>query len=194
VYFIPRNNWLYAFLVARQRWQWACLTVAAAALIVAAWWMAGMIPLQRRVAHVQQEYELLSNKQHLFTQLSHEVSVFESQIAVLQNELRNVLGSSSAGYKRLLNSLLIHVVESGLALDNCSLKVPESRTLNGKPWCITHPVELAVSGSFAQLHTLFARLGAQRSPIFINSFCIERTSDGKLGALITFLLQEVADA
>lgn len=194
MYFIPRNNWLYSFLITRHRWQWGCMTLVLSAAIIAAWWLFCLVPLQDRVARVQQEHSLLLGQQSALAHLTQEVHALESHIAVLQGEFRSLVGSSGAEYKRLLNAVLVYVVESGLALDNCSLKVPETQKLGDKPWCVTHPVELSVSGTFAQLLTFFQRLGAQQSPIFLHNFSVQQAGAGKLVATVHCELLEIVHA
>jgi Tfp pilus assembly protein PilO len=189
VYFIPRNNRFYAFFIARSRWQWGCGTLALAASVAVAWWVVCVIPLQRHVLRAQHEYDALVVRQSALAQLSHEISSLESQVTLLQTELRQSVGSGGASYKRLLNSLLVHVVECGLSLENCSLKVPER-----KQWCTIHPIELQLSGSFAQLAGLFQQVGLQEGAIFLRNLTVLRTADTKLSAVLVFDLLEVGNA
>lgn len=188
MYFIPRNNRFYAFFIARSRWQWGCITLFLLASVVAAWWVVCVIPLQRHIFKAQHEYDLLIRRQSALAQLSHEINALESQVVLLQTELRQSVGTSGTSYKRLLNALLVHVVESGLALNNCLLKVPEQ-----KQWCTIHPIELQLSGSFAQLASFLQQVGLQEGAIFLKHLLIERVEDNKVNIVLTFDLFEVSN-
>jgi Tfp pilus assembly protein PilO len=189
VYFIPRNNRVYAFLITRSRFEWGAMTVALALAIVTLWWFAWYVPLQKCMLKAEREYTELCQQQAALVQTAHEINALESQVVTLRTELRQTLGNSGVGYKRLLNALIINVVESGLALNNCSLKLPET-----KDWCRVHPVELHVSGSFSQLITLLQALANQEGAIFLKQFSIQRVEDHKASATLLFSLIEIVEA
>jgi len=189
VYFIPRNNRVYAFLITRSRFEWGALTLVFALALVTLWWFVWYVPLQKRMLQAERDYTALCQQQAALVQTAHEINTLESQIEVLRTQLRQTLGNSSVGYKRLLNALIINVVESGLALNNCSLKLPEN-----KEWCRIHPVELQVAGSFGQLISLLQSLANQEGAVFLKHLTIARLEDHKVNATLLFSLIELVEA
>jgi Tfp pilus assembly protein PilO len=189
VYFIPRNNRVYAFLIARSRFEWGAITLGACFAATLLWWYMWYIPLQYRILQAERDYTNLCKQQDVLARTAHEINELDTHIATLRTELRQTLGNSSVGYKRLLNALIINVVESGLALNNCSLKIPET-----KEWCRIHPVELQVAGSFKQLVVLLQALSNQEGAIFLKQLSIDRTEDGKVVSTLLFSLIEIIEA
>lgn len=189
MYFIPRNSRIYAFLIARSRFEWGAMTLSICLTATMLWWYICYIPLQNRILQAERDYTNLCKQQDALAQTAHEIHELDTYIATLRTELRQTLGNSSVGYKRLLNALIINVVESGLALNNCSLKIPES-----KEWCRVHPVELQVAGSFNQLVILLQSLANQEGAIFLKQLTIDRTTDGKIAATLLFSLIEIIEA
>lgn len=189
MYFIPRNNRVYAFLIARSRFEWGAMTLGCCMAATSLWWYVWYIPLQRNILQAERDYTALCKQQDVLVKTAHEINELDTHISTLRTELRQTLGNSGVGYKRLLNALIINVVESDLALNNCSLKIPET-----KEWCRIHPVELQVGGSFAQLVALLQALANQEGAIFLKQINIERTENSKISATLLFSLIEIIEA
>src|SRR5579859_3115839 len=168
MYFIPRNNKIYSFLITSPTHMWYLLTVGVIACLSISWWAAWYMPNQATLARMRIEYNeliqqqtLMSNVNKQVDQLSHTV---DDLIKIIKNNMRDY-----DMHRIRVNTLLTFAIDSGLHLRQ--YKPGNEKQQDG---FIIRQVELQLSGDFQSIEKFFKFLAQHDYPIHVEQLVISK--------------------
>lgn len=187
MYFIPRNNKVYATLVVTPLYRLYIASLCSTALLVTLWWMVLYAPLNERIQLMQRDYAAMTYQQSSYPQMTSEIQRLERVNQELTATVSRSLHERNL-YSVTLDNILTKGIETGLNLISC---VPEQP--RDKGWYTLHRVDVRFSGSFDSVQAFLKSLALHDYPVRIQRLALAKQRAASLVVHCSFNLIGVHD-
>lgn len=168
MYFIPRNNKVYSFLITVPRHMWYLMTVVVIALLSVSWWAAWYMPSKAQLMRMQSEYEEL-------LQQSSKVNAMSKEIDQLNHSIKNVLLNIKGNVRDYdlaridIRHILNFIEQAGLKLYQYT-----PRQSTRKDGFIIKQIELNLVGSFRNIEEFLRLIAKHEYPIHVDKIDLSK--------------------
>jgi Tfp pilus assembly protein PilO len=168
MYFIPKNNRIYSFLITLPLAGWYVISVTATVIVMASIWFLVVQPTDRHLRILHDEYQSLLEQKIAMHAVEREHSSLQKEVADLKVRIKQEM-EQIPEYRFVLNSLLLRAIEVDVAIVSCAHK--EKKIKQGYN---SEHVQLTLQGTFEQILSFLKIVGSPDSCIGLKQLSVEK--------------------
>ncbi len=174
MYFLPRNNKLYSFLVHLNVSYRYALTLLICLTGIAIWFFAIHTPISSSFDKISRETKQLQNQQILFDQASKSYASLASSVEKLKNEFKKYAPHKTN--EQYVHDALLFLIDQAaqcnITMNSCTIDNEQDRK-----WYIENSVSIAVTGEFEKIIKYLEAVSVSSHLIALKQFNINHASD-----------------
>lgn len=174
MYFLPRNNKVYSFLVHLNASYRYALTLGICLVGIALWFLAIHTPISNSYFKINQEAKSLHNQQMLFEQASKGYATLANSVEKLKNEIKQY--SPHKTNEQYVHDALLFLIDQSarcnIVMNNCTIDSEQD-----KKWYIENSVSISITGEFEKILKFLDVVSSSSHLIALKQFNINHSSD-----------------
>lgn len=173
MYFLPRNNKFFSFVVHLKSNYRYGLTVASCGMVVLIWMLAVHMPLQYSINHTDKEIKQLQSQFLLCDQANGSCLSLATTIESMKIEVKKQTEDEVQSAQNAMLFLVEQAHKNNLHVKNCAIEADADQK-----WYIEHAITVDMSGEFNQLMKFFDAIKNSTHLVAVKQFNLTRNDEG----------------